>query len=155
MPTNLGKTFEITWRGRPPHMLDQDIPVWYRFLEKYGDLFINLYYDVFVGGPWYSKEKLKDPMFFMWRALNAKRIDALGETKTELFLIEVNTNPGLRAVGQLQVYGKLWAEDPKINKPVKLVLVCASVDPDLLASAASLGITSYVMPGSNRQTLPI
>ncbi len=155
MPTNLGKPFEITWRGRPPQILDQDIPVWYRFLEKYGDLFINLYYDVFVGGPWYSKEKLADPMFFMWRALNAKRIDALGETEKELFLIEVNTNPGLRAVGQLQVYGKLWAEDPKINKPIKLILVCASVDPDLLASAAALGITSYVMPGSNRQTLPI
>ncbi len=155
MPTNLGKPFEITYRGRPPHMLDQDIPVWYRFLEAYGDLFIKLYYDVFVGGPWYSKEKLENPLFYMWRALNAKRIDALGETKRELFLIEVNTNPGLRAVGQLLVYKKLWDEDPKINKPVKLILVCALVDPDLLSAAASMGIVIYVMPGSRRQTLPI
>ncbi len=155
MPTNLGKPFEISYRGRPPHMLDQDIPVWYRFLESYGHLFINLYYDVFVGGPWYSKEKLKDPMFYMWRALTAKRIDALGETKKELYLIEVNSNPGLRAVGQLVVYKKLWLEDPKINKPLKLVLVCSFVDPDLLSAATSVGITAYVMPGTARQTLPI
>ena len=155
MPTELGKTFSIDYRGRPPHMLDQDIPVWYRFLESYGDMFINLYYDVFVGGPWYSQKKLEDPLFYMWRALNAKRIDALGETQDEVFLIEVSQDPGLRAVGQIQVYAKLWAEDPKINKPIKLVLVCATVDPDLLSAAASFGIISYVMPGSTRQNLPI
>ncbi len=155
MPTHLGKAFSIDYRGRPPHMLDQDIPVWYRFLEKYGYLFEKLYYDVFVGGPWYSKEKLADPLLYMWRALNAKRIDALGETEKELFLIEVNTNPGLRAVGQLQVYGKLWSEDPKLNKPIVKVLVCAVVDPDLLSAAASFDIQTYVMPGSKRLTLPI
>ncbi len=155
MPTHLGKSFEIDWRGRPPHMLDQDIPVWYRFLENYGFMFQNLYYDVFVGGPWYSEEKLKDPLFYAWRALNAKRIDALAETEKDLWLIEVNSNPGLRAVGQLQVYLKLWEEDPKIDKPVQLVLVCAVVDPDLLSAASSLGILSYVMPGSSDQTLPI
>ncbi len=155
MPTELGRSFSIDYRGRPPHMLDQDIPVWYRFLDDYGHMFQKLYYDVFVGGPWYSKEKLSDPMFYMWRALTSKRIDALAETEKELWLIEVSKDPGLRAVGQLAVYGKLWAEDPKIDKPVKLVLVSAVVDPDLLSAAASFGITPYIMPGSKRQTLPI
>ena len=155
MPTELGKPFEIDWRGRPPHMLDNDIPVWYSFLEKWGWNFINLYYDCFVGGPWYSKKKLSDPLFYMWRALNAKRIDALGETEKNVWLIEVSYDPGLRAVGQLQVYGKLWKEDPKIDKPVILVLVCSVVDPDLLASAAAFGIQTYVIPGDNLQTLPI
>lgn len=155
MPTELGKPFSIDWRGRPPHMLDQDIPVWYRFLDRYGPKFVNLYYDSFVGGPWYSQEKLSDPLFFMWRALNAKRIDAVGETQDEAWLIEVSTAPGLRAVGQLQVYSKLWHEDPKIDKPVVLVLVCTEVDPDLLSAAASFGIQTYVIPGDTRQTLPI
>lgn len=155
MPTELGKPFAIDWRGRPPHMLDADIPVWYRFLEKWGWQFIQLYYDCFVGGPWFSQEKLSDPMFYMWRALNAKRIDALGETKDEVWIIEVSQDPGLRSVGQLQVYEKLWLEDPKIEKPVQLVLVCAVVDPDLLASASAFNIVSYVMPGSDRSTIPI
>ncbi|KKN31454.1 hypothetical protein LCGC14_0823670 [marine sediment metagenome] len=136
-------------------MLDQDIPVWYRFLDKYGFMFQKLYYDVFVGGPFYSAEKLKDPLIYMWRALNSKRIDALAELEKELWLIEVNTDPGLRAVGQLQVYLKLWQEDPKIDKPVQLVLVSAVVDPDLLSAASSLGIKPYIMPGSTSLTIPI
>lgn len=155
MPSYLGREFEIDWRGRPPHMLDQDIPVWYRFLKVNGYLFQKLYYDVYVGGPFFSSEKLKDPLFFSWRALNAKRIDALAETEKELWLIEVNTDPGLRAVGQLMVYLELWKEDPLIAKPIQLVLVCAVVDPDLLASAARLKIKTFVMPGSSDQTLPI
>ncbi len=136
-------------------MLDQDIPVWYRFLDFHGIYFDALYYDCFVGGPWYSKEKLKDPYFFMWRALNAKRIDAIAETEKFVWIIEVNSNPGLRAIGQLIIYERLWLEDPKIDKPVVKVLVCAIVQPDLLSAAASVNIVSYVMPGSNRQTLPI
>ena len=155
MPTEIGRPFALEYRGRPPHMLDQDIPVWYRFLEKYSFMFQKLYYDVFVGGPWYSKKKLEDPLFYMWRAINAKRIDCLAETDKEIWIIEVSQDPGLRSVGQLQVYLKLWSEDPGIDKPVRLVLVCAVVDPDLLSAASSFGILTYVMPGDARQTLPI
>ncbi|KKL54408.1 hypothetical protein LCGC14_2265720, partial [marine sediment metagenome] len=100
-------------------------------------------------------KKLEDPLFYMWRALTAKRIDAMGETEKELFLIEVSSDPGLRAIGQIQVYAMLWAEDPKINKPIIKTLVCAVVDPDLLSAAATYDIQIYVMPGSKRQTLPI
>ena len=154
MPTELGKAFAIDWRGRPPHMLDKDIPLWYAFLDKWGWNFIKLYYDSFVGGPWFSAEKLKDPLFYAWRALNAKRIDAIGETEKTVWIIEVSYDPGLRAIGQLQVYSKLWTEDPKIDKPVELVLVCAVVDPDLLSVAASLNIRPYVIPGAHPLIVP-
>lgn len=155
MPTELGRSFSIDYRGRPPHMLDQDIAVWYRFLEKYHPAFKNLHYDVFVGGPWFPKKKLADPLFYMWRALNAKRIDALAETDKEVWIIEVSNDPGFRAIGQLMVYRNLWNEDPKIEKPVKLILVCAIVDPDLLSTAAKFGILSYVLPGDTKITIPI
>jgi len=127
-------------------MLAPDIPVWYRFLDKWGWMFDSLYYDCFVGGKFYTKKQLEDPMLNMWRALNAKRLDALAVLSNEFWIIEVSETPGLRAVGQLQVYDFLWKEDPKISKPHKLVLVCSSGDPDVLASAASFGILVYVMP---------
>jgi len=127
-------------------MLKQDVPVWYRFLETWGHLFLKLYYDCYVGGPWYTEEQLKDPMLRMWRATNAKRIDAVGETEDETWIIEASSGPGLRAVGQLLVYQSLWLEDPKIAKPEKLILVCEVVDRDLIASAARRGIGTYVMP---------
>lgn len=131
MPTELGQFYPPSWRGRYPHMLDEDIPIWNRYLDLFGYQFQRIYYDVRVGGP--------DPGIFgddvtygtMWYQLNAKRIDALAEKDNDLWLIEVSVRPGLRAVGQLLTYMSLWATDPKILKPVIPYLVCQQLDPDL------------------------
>ncbi len=146
MPTELGKPFSIDWRGNPPHMLEPDIPIWYRFLNSYGHLFKKLYYDAYVGGVFASPQKLLDPFQKMWRAVNAKRIDALVETEESVWIIEVSLVPGLRAIGQLEVYRYLWLEDPNILKPVSLILVCQMIDEDVIAAGSSLGIATYVMP---------
>lgn len=146
MPTTLGKPYSTDWRGDPPHMLREDLPIWYRFLDSWGHLFINLYYDVLLGGPALTPQQLEDPYWRMWRANTAKRADAIAELPNGVWIIEVAKTPGLRAVGQLQVYRSLWIEDPKIRKPESVLLVCQDVDTDLLASAARYGILIYVMP---------
>ena len=146
MPTELGQKYSITWRGAPPHMLAPDIPVWYRFLETYGDLFVNLYYDCLLGGPTLSPKQAEDPFWRMWRANTAKRADAIAELENEVWIIEVSMRPGLRAVGQLMVYLSLWMEDPVIIKPEKSLLVCEEVDTDLISAAARFGILTYVTP---------
>ncbi len=145
MPTTLGRSYSIGWRGDPPHMLKPDIPVWYRFLDKYEFLFDKLYYDVLLGGPTLSEEELKDPIQRMFRTNNSKRADAVAELSDEIWIIEVAERPGLRAVGQLQVYRSLWIEDPPVLKPEKVILVAAAVDQDLLASAARIGIEIYIV----------
>lgn len=146
MSTIMGKTYATDWKGQPPHMLRQDVPVWYRFLDKWGFMFKHMWYDVLLGGPALTPSQLNDPYWLMWRANTSKRADALAETETELWIIEVATTPGLRAVGQLLVYQSLWIEDPKITKPEILVLVCRDVDTDLISSAARVGIHTYVTP---------
>lgn len=146
MPTTLGPKYDTQWRGSPPHMLSQDIPVWYRYLEKYSDLFLALYYDVFLGGPVLTPTQQRDPLWRMWRANNAKRADAVAELEDEVWIIEVATRPGLRAIGQLMTYLALWQEDPPIPKIEIPVLVCEEVDTDLIASAAKYGIKTYVTP---------
>lgn len=146
MPTFLGKPYSTDWRGSPPHMLATDVPVWYPFLEKWGGLFQKLYYDVLLGGPTLSPEQEKDPYWRMWRSNTSKRADAIAELEHACWIIEVAKTPGLRAVGQLQVYRALWVEDPKILKPEEAVLVCQDIDTDLLASAAMYGIRSYIIP---------
>jgi len=127
-------------------MLAPDIPVWYRFLETYGDLFVNLYYDCLLGGPTLSPKQAEDPFWRMWRANTAKRADAIAELENEVWIIEVSMRPGLRAVGQLMVYLSLWMEDPVIIKPEKSLLVCEEVDTDLISAAARFGILTYVTP---------
>lgn len=131
MPTELGEPFMQSWRGYYPAMLAEDQPVWDKFLNDNPNLFERIYYNVRIGGvypgPEYGEEKMRHAF---WQT-TAKRIDALGEFKDEIWIIEVANNPGLRATGQLQTYMALWFEDPKILKPAKPVLVCRGIDKDL------------------------
>lgn len=145
MPTDLKRKYKIDWRGSPPHMLSVDVPVWYRFLEKYGEMFLGLYYDCFLGGPVLTAEEEKDPMKRMWRANTSKRPDAIAETRDEIWLIEVSDNPGMRAVGQLHTYQALWLEDPKIMKIEKMVLVCDRLDTDIGAACGKFGFQVYIV----------
>lgn len=145
MPTTLGPKYEIDWRGRPPHMLQEDIPVWYRFLEREGSAFLALYYDVLLGGPWLSPEEERDPLKRMWRANIAKRADALAELQTEVWIIEVALDPGMRSMGQLMTYKTLWLEDPKIDKTPVMLIVCQRLDPDLAASYGVFGAQAFVV----------
>jgi hypothetical protein len=141
MPTELGDPYMPTWRGKYPHMLKEDVPVWNDFLEENPGIFQRVFYDVRVGGVVPDREQFPDEkMRKMYYDNSAKRIDALCELKDELWLVEVADHPGLRAVGQLQTYVALWFEDPKINKPIKPILVCRDADEDLERSLIFYGM---------------
>jgi len=145
MPTDLGKTYPLDWRGNPPHMLKQDVPVWYRFLEKWGSGFLNLYYDCLLGGPLLDAEEKKDPLKWMWRVNLAKRADAIAELENEVWIIEVAPDPGLRILGQLIAYKTLWLRDPKINKLEKMILVSEVPNEDLFDAASTYGVSIYIL----------
>jgi len=112
-------------------MLPADVPLWHRFLDRYASNFERFFYNVRVGGPDVSKIEGDEVLKRMWYLNTAKRIDAIGEKENELWIIEVASSPYLRAVGQMLTYRFLWNLDPKINKPVKDVLLCYYLDSDL------------------------
>lgn len=140
MPTDLGEPYSPLWRGIYPHMLEEDRPIWSRFLDENGSLFERVYYDVRIGGVYPGPEYGDEKMRKMYYDVSAKRIDALGELKDEIWIIEVAARPGLRATGQLQTYMALWWEDPKIMKPAKPVLVCQLLDEDLERALKFYGV---------------
>jgi hypothetical protein len=146
MSTILGQRYLTTWRGTPPHMLKQDIPVWWRFLDQEGQRFKALYYDSYLGGAYVKPADENDPLKVMWRANTAKRTDAIAELAKEIWLIEVSDYPGMRAIGQLITYQTLWIEDPKINKIERLCIVCTRIDTDIAAAAAKIGILIFICP---------
>lgn len=145
MPTTLGRKYTTEWRGDPAGMLKPDIPVWYRFVEKYGYEFLGIFYDVYLGGPWLTPEQELDPMQRMWRARTVKRADAIVELENEVWIVEVAAYPGQRSLGQLFNYETLWLEDPKINKMERLVLVCERMDPDIGATFGKYGVMIYIV----------
>lgn len=146
MPTFLGRPYSTAWRGDPPHMLKEDVPIWYRWLGIYAPRITALYYDVLLGGPILTPQQEKDTYWKLWRTSTSKRADAIAEVENAVWIIEVARRPGLRAVGQLLVYRTLWLEDPKISKLEKMLLVFEELDKDLIAAAAQVGIVPYVMP---------
>lgn len=131
MPTELGQPYPITWRGDPEQMLPPDVPLWHLFLDRYASNFEKFYYNVRVGGPDLTKIKADPAIAKMWYAVTAKRIDVLAEKRDRLWIIEVASSPYLRAVGQCLSYKFLWNQDPKINKPAEMVLLCYHIDSDL------------------------
>lgn len=145
MPTILGPKYATDWRGKPPHMLAPDIPVWYRFLHEYENQFLSLYYDSLLGGPKLTAYEEKDRLAYMWRAITSKRSDAIAELKDELWIIEVAEHPEMRAVGQLITYEALFLEDPKIDKPIKKILVATSIDADIATALKAVNITLYIV----------
>lgn len=145
MPTILGPKYTTDWRGKPPHMLAPDIPVWYRFLDEWAEHFISLYYDSLLGGPTLTPKEEKNNMKRMWRALICKRTDAIAELKEEVWLIEVADHPEMRAVGQLITYEALWLRDPKIDKPTRKILVANSIDPDITTGLLRMGVILHLV----------
>lgn len=145
MPTTLRYPLPLEWRGKPPHMLKPDIPVWYRFLETWGHEIRTLYYDCLLGGPYLTPEEERDPLKRSWRDNIAKRPDVIAETENEVWIIEVSQNPGLRALGQCMAYLALWIEDPKILKPEKAVLVVETLDTGLGAACGKMGVRVFVV----------
>lgn len=145
MPTELGEPYRKEWRGDPPHMLKRDVPVWYRFLEKYGAPFLAIYYDVLLGGPFLTEEEKKDPLKRDWQVITSKRADVIVELKAEIWVIEVVHVAGMRSLGQAEAYFALWSRDPKIDKPARKLLVAETIDEDLLDAAGVMGVSVFIV----------
>lgn len=152
MPTILGPKYDVEWRGRPPHMLRFDVPIWYRFLEEHKDKFIALYYDCRLGGPGFTPADYDEKLRGMWKYLGSKRADVIAETKDQIWLIEVTSEMHVKALGQLMMYKSLWLKDPKSSKPVEMVLVCDEEDANVVASMEGCGVRIFVERGGKTNT---
>lgn len=146
MPTDLGEPFPITWRGDPQQMLPPDVPLWHLFLDHHAWEFERFFYNVRVGGPDISLIEGDLAIAKMWYAATAKRIDVIAEKKNELWIIEVASAPYIRAVGQCVSYPFLWNQDPKIDKPAKMVLLCYHLDADLERILKNYSVNIIKMP---------
>lgn len=140
MPTMLGEAYLPTWRGKYPHMLQEDYSIWEIFLSRHQTLFERLYYDVRVGGVWSNDPTISEKEQLMFYNVTAKRIDVVAELKDEVWIVEVASHPGLRAMGQVMTYFTLWYKEPKIDKPAKAVLVANVVDADLMEAMRINGV---------------
>jgi hypothetical protein len=122
-------------------MLDPDIPVWYRYLDREGATYQRLFYNVrLTTEP--LETRFTDPIALsVAQAILPKRIDAVGERPGEVHLIEVAETIGLRSIGQLLTYHALWRQlRPDDTRALTMLLICANCGADETLAAAAAGI---------------
>jgi len=113
-------------------MLSEDSIVWTRWLRRNVGVLKHVWYDVHVGAPVRVPTDLPPEMLAVSRAVTRKRIDAVGYTGTDYWVIEVKPFGGFTALGQIVAYRRLFdAEYPPPRPPIG-VLVCEMLDPDMI-----------------------
>jgi len=126
-------------------MLQPDLPIWYDFLDKYGNDFLRFYYDVALTTKPKPPEAPTQALVTFFIRSWGKRIDAVGETEKNVWIIEVTEHAFLRALGQIMLYTELWRIDPPIKKPFTPNLVTRIIDEDVAHVCNVYGINYFLV----------
>lgn len=132
-------------KAKFPHFTPEEAKVLEEF-QRAGILRGKWSYDVRLESLRAEKVYIEDPtMRAMWKALTAKRIDAVCETDTDINIIEVKRAMLASGVGQLFLYAYMYNRQFKPQKPVKLWYVCYYHDPDIVEFCRLHGIRTWWM----------
>lgn len=137
--------FPPDYRGKYPHMFPRDIEVWEKFLDKYGNLYQGFYYDVLCGN--HAETNENHEMIYQADAylLSKLRIDAVGVREETTDIIEVKPRGNAGSMGQLLTYKEHYIKEYQPKKPVRMVLVAAEIDSNIIPLAEKQGIVYIVV----------
>ena len=121
--------FPPSWRGRYPHMREVDMPLWNRFLDRYGDQFTEFEYDVRVGPASGAARGMDPQTVAVFEALSRLRIDAVAHRPGEVWVLEVSPHAGISKVGQCLGYRDLYVRDRAPVVPVRMGIVTDGFHP--------------------------
>jgi len=76
-------------------------------------------------------EKLSEPEREFWREKIAKRIDAICETDTSIYIIEVTPRLSPRSIGEILMYEDLYKKQYLPTKLLQKIIVVEQDDPAL------------------------
>jgi len=127
-----------------PHLKADETEIWSRFIERYPDAFKSVDYDVLVGvgadvGPEESEAMRKDIEY-----LTKKKIDVIGYTDDEIWVIEIRKRAGLDIVGKVVSYVELFRDVAPLDKALVGVLITDSEMPDIADLCQRMGILYFL-----------
>lgn len=129
------------------HLSPDDRVVWAYFVGWAKGHFDRIDYDVTVGqGAFeWSGPEVTPP--YAWLAVAAKRIDVVGWQAGQPTIIEVKPVGGMSALGQLLVYGSLWAEEKRTRAAPLLMCACERADVEVARVGRAYGVWFHSSPG--------
>ncbi|KKN05288.1 hypothetical protein LCGC14_1088790 [marine sediment metagenome] len=133
---SLGPALSPKVRRRYEQMMVEDMGPWTEFLRSDSMPLLQVWYNVHVGQAVEVPDGSPEYMKAHAAAVSRKRIDAVGRTANEIWIIEVKPYATMYAIGQVIVYEVLFRREFEMNMPSRKVIVAASSDPDILEAAA-------------------
>lgn len=127
-----------------PHMLQEDVAVWTKFLTKMQVAIRVVWYDVHVGEPVRLPPQASNVQKKVAAGVTRKRIDAICAVGKEYWIIEVKPRANMTALGQAFSYKRLFEMEYTTYRPAKPVVVCDSFDPDMSGPYSELGVMVFV-----------
>lgn len=128
-----------------PHLKPEEIAIWERFITKYPAQFSEVFYDVVVGEgakvPEIQEENFRRDI----RYLSAKKIDVVGKTYSDIWIIELRKRAGIEIVGKLMSYVQLYKEKFMPVENVVGVLVTDEEMPDIRNLCQNFGVLLFIV----------
>ncbi|MBA7661311.1 hypothetical protein ES703_69326 [subsurface metagenome] len=124
-----------TWiRSHYPHMRTDEARIWTKYLEQTDLEFTRVTYDLHLGAGVLPLPTDPDYMRRLLSAVTKKRVDAVGETETDIWIFEVKPRISMSALGQLVTYFELYQQEHRPVKPVMLAAIGEREAPDMRAA---------------------
>lgn len=123
-----------------PHMLNEDRDIWTKFLETNEYEIQRVWYDVHCGLGVPVKTEASMMEYKISQGVTRKRIDVVCNVKNEIWIIEIKPHANMGALGQIITYERLFRAEYKNNLPIRPVILCWTVDPDILDSIEQIGV---------------
>jgi hypothetical protein len=132
---------------RYEHMMREDFDTWTTFLQSKEMILNEVWYDVHVGRVMEVPEGLPEYMHVQALAISRKRIDVVGRTENELWIIEVKPYANMQAIGQVLIYEDLFCREFELKLPTRTVIVASASDMDIIEGAAKYGVKIITVEG--------
>jgi len=127
-----------------PHMLSEDTEVWSKYLSAPIVPIKEVWYDVRVGKPVQLPAEASPMELRIAAGLTRKRIDVVAAVGGGFWVIEVKPVASMLALGQILSYRTLFVQEYAVDGEVWPVVVCDSIDEDLVDEFGMLGVALIV-----------
>ena len=127
-----------------PHLRPEDAKIWDEFMASNPTFFKEVEYDVKVGeGRDYSNYP-EGPIKQDMELLSKKRIDVIGFTDEEIYVIEIKPKAEMKAIGQALSLADLYADIALRDKVILPTIITDEEIPDTANLCEKLGIV-YIL----------